>query len=225
MLNHASTPISLFFSLLLTLVLSAWSLVANASGTLEINVVDQSGQPVEHAVVTLKPLFDYPTAKQSASQKSVSQQNAQFQPFVTPVTTGSTVYFPNLDEFRHHVYYFSKAKKFQLQLYGQDETKFVTLEKPGVVALGCNIHDNMLAFVYVTDHPIQATSNSSGAVVIEELISGNYEVHLWHPDLTTRNAVQLATQSIEDKVSALSTTLTLKSVRRMQHPPAEEERY
>ncbi len=64
---------------------------------------------------------------------------------------GATVSFPNLDPFRHHVYSFSPAKRFELKLYAKDQTRSVTFDKAGIVAIGCNIHDSMSAFIFVTD--------------------------------------------------------------------------
>ena len=67
---------------------------------------------------------------------------------------GATVSFPNRDKVRHHVYSFSAAKKFDLKLYGRDETRSVVFDKPGVVALGCNIHDVMSGFIVVAAHAL-----------------------------------------------------------------------
>ena len=53
----------------------------------------------------------------------MAQQNIAFVPHVLIVPVGSSVTFPNRDKVRHHVYSFSKAKKFDLKLYGKDETR------------------------------------------------------------------------------------------------------
>ncbi|HET6942615.1 MAG TPA: methylamine utilization protein, partial [Sphingomicrobium sp.] len=82
---------------------------------------------------------------------SVSQRDMQFHPFVLVVPVGAKVSFPNLDPTRHHVYSFSPAKKFELKLFAKDQSRSVVFDKPGVVALGCNIHDAMTAFIYVAD--------------------------------------------------------------------------
>ena len=79
----------------------------------------------------------------------VSQQNLQFHPFLTIVPVGADVSFPNLDPTKHHVYSFSPAKKFELKLFAKDQSRTVHFDKPGVVALGCNIHDQMSAFIVV----------------------------------------------------------------------------
>jgi hypothetical protein len=113
----------------------------------------------------------------------MAQQNMQFQPFVLIVPTGAEVSFPNLDVVLHHVYSFSSAKTFELKLYGHDETRKVRFDKPGVVAVGCNIHDSMVGFIRVVDTPYAAKTNAAGEAVIHDLPGGAAAVTLWQPYL------------------------------------------
>ena len=92
----------------------------------------------------------------------VSQKNLQFHPFLTIVPVGADVSFPNLDPTKHHVYSFSPAKRFELKLFAKDQSRTVHFDKPGVVALGCNIHDQMSAFIVVTDSAWTARTNAQG---------------------------------------------------------------
>ena len=94
---------------------------------------------------------------------------------------GGQVSFPNKDGVRHHVYSFSPAKRFELKLYGRDESRSVRFEKAGVVALGCNIHDSMVAFIKVVDTPYAAKSDASGNVVLRGVPEGAATVRVWHP--------------------------------------------
>jgi plastocyanin len=140
------------------------------------------GTPVSDAVITAYPegggragpvRFDWP--------QEMDQHNLQFAPFVLIVPVGANVSFPNRDAVRHHVYSFSPAKKFELKLYGRDETRSVRFDKAGVVALGCNIHDNMVAFIRVVDTPFAAKSDASGQAVLRGLPPGPVRVRIWHP--------------------------------------------
>ena len=63
------------------------------------------------------------------------------------VQTGTAVNFPNFDTVRHHVYSFSPIKVIDIKLYSGTPTEPVVFDKPGVAALGCNIHDRMSAYV------------------------------------------------------------------------------
>jgi len=82
---------------------------------------------------------------------------------------------------RHHVYSFSAAKPFELKLYGRDETRKVRFDKPGVVAVGCNIHDSMVGFIRVVDTPYAGKSDAAGRVVVRDLPAGPATVTIWHP--------------------------------------------
>jgi plastocyanin len=167
----------LVLCLCLLLVLPASAFAGDVSVTLRT----PQGAPIVNAVVIIEaphtgPVrFDWPYR--------MAQQNLQFDPFVLIVPVGAEVAFPNLDKVRHHVYSFSPAKTFELKLYGQDETRVVNFDKPGVVPLGCNIHDNMVAFVVVVDTPWAARTDVSGQAVLRGVPAGPQTLHVWHPYL------------------------------------------
>ena len=149
---------------LLTVAIAALILATPAAAAdLRVSVATSSGAPVRDAVVMV-------------------QKNMQFAPFVLVVPVGAEVAFPNRDNTRHHVYSFSPAKSFQLKLYGNDETRVVKFDKTGVVAIGCNIHDNMTAFLRVVDTPWAGKTGATGEVVIADAPAGA-TVIVWHPYL------------------------------------------
>ena len=74
----------------------------------------------------------------------------------------STVQFPNSDAISHQVYSFSSARQFQLPLYRGKPYPPVQFDQPGVVTLGCNIHDNMLAYIVVTAAPFFGRTDADG---------------------------------------------------------------
>ncbi|NVJ97414.1 MAG: methylamine utilization protein [Alphaproteobacteria bacterium] len=191
---------------------------------LVVDVSDQDGNPAANAVVSLTPQFSMTQMPALVGKAEMRQQGTMFVPFVLPVSVGATVSFPNFDEFRHQVYSFSKPKRFELRLYGQDESKTIQFDKPGVVALGCNIHDNMLAYIYVSTAPIVASTDSNGQVKISGLEAGAYRVEYWHPDMPTgggENSGQL--ELTEGQETGVKTMLTLRSIRSAQKPPSEDE--
>ena len=97
------------------------------------------------------------------------------------VPKGTRVNFPNLDRTRHHVYSFSEPKPFELKLYVGTPQEPVLFDKPGIVALGCNIHDYMQAFIYVSDSPHARVTDSEGQASFTGLPAGNYRLRVWHP--------------------------------------------
>jgi len=149
---------------------------------LTVRVTDAGGQPVENAVVTLRPagaVRPMPVGK----SYSVSQKDLQFHPFVLVVPAGATVSFPNLDPTKHHVYSFSPAKRFELKLFARDQSRSVRFDTPGVVALGCNIHDAMTAFIVVTDSAWTARTDASGRVHFADVPAAGGALSIWHPYL------------------------------------------
>ena len=157
-----------------------------SAGTLNAEVVDSQGQPLADAVVSLQGPLGQPSAAPTAIMDQVAQQ---FVPSVLAVRSGTRVSFPNSDNIRHQVYSFSPGKRFELRLYQGTPSEPVLFDKPGVVVLGCNIHDWMLGYVYVTDDPWFAVSDARGKLRLEALPTGRYAVTLWHPGVKDRMPV------------------------------------
>jgi plastocyanin len=161
----------------LGLVLCLAAAQAAAAATLEISLKDARDAPVDDAAVWVMPKSGAaPIGKREAA---IAQKDKTFVPLVTVIQTGTPVQFPNMDPIRHHVYSFSTPKPFEIKLYAGTPVAPIVFEKPGEVVLGCNIHDHMLAFVYVVDTPWFGKSRN-GVVRIENLPAGDYLLHLAH---------------------------------------------
>ena len=133
------------------------------AGDLDLRLVDAAGKPVADAVVTVHPAGGVPKRPISFPWgTTMVQQNITFTPHVLIVPVGATVRFPNRDKVRHHIYSFSKPARFEIKLFGRDESRSYTFTSAGAVALGCNIHDTMSAFIKVVDTPFAAKSNAAG---------------------------------------------------------------
>jgi plastocyanin len=170
--------------IMLTLLAIAGTCSPLAAAPFSVRVIDASGRPVRDAVVTL-----YPAAAARAPRPGgryvIAQEHLQFHPFLTVIPVGADVSFPNLDPTKHHVYSFSPAKRFELKLFAKDQSRTVHFDKPGVVALGCNIHDAMSAFIFVTDTVWTARTNGQGMAVFADAPNGAGRVVVWHPYLRT----------------------------------------
>ena len=154
------------------------SLSAMAS-SLRVQVVDQSGAPLVDAVVYVAPTSGKLPARPPADGV-IDQFHRQFTPLVTVIQTGGSIRFPNKDDFEHDVYSFSPAKKFELNLYHGVKAPPVQFDKPGLVVMGCNIHDQMLAYLLVVDTPYFAKTDASGIATVDGLPSDTYQVTAWH---------------------------------------------
>jgi plastocyanin len=152
-----------------------------AAAPLSVRVVDAAGRPVKDAVVTLYPAGNAARAPRAGGRYTVSQKAIQFHPFLSIVPVGADVSFPNLDPTKHHVYSFSPAKRFELKLFARDQSRTVHFDKPGVVALGCNLHDQMSAFIVVTDSVWTARTNAQGMAMFADAPNAPARLTAWHP--------------------------------------------
>lgn len=160
----------------------AWGVGPAHAAALSLTLNDSAGQPLADAVALLEPVAGKVAVKPMAGV-AVSQAQRQFNPRVTVVTVGTPVLFPNFDTVRHHVYSFSPTKTFEIKLYAGVPSLPVVFDKPGVAVLGCNIHDQMAAWIVVSDTPYVARSGADGRARIDHLPPGDYRLRLWHPAL------------------------------------------
>ena len=179
-------------TLIATLLLAASALAQTAE--IAARIVDESGRPVADAVVVAVPSDGSLRPPSRPREGVVDQVNKEFTPKVTAILVGTSVSFPNNDNVRHQVYSFSPAKRFELPLYAGEPAQPVVFDKPGVVVLGCNIHDWMVGYVYVSDSPYFAKTDRDGKALIVELPPREYVVRVWHPQMeggeeTTRRTI------------------------------------
>jgi plastocyanin len=161
--------------------------VGAAAATVEVVVADGAGKPLADAVVMLEPASGRAPVK-PVSGVQITQVRRQFDPQVTVIPVGTAVAFPNLDTVRHHVYSFSGAKTFELKLYAGVPAAPVVFDKAGIAVLGCNIHDQMVAWVVVVDTPFYARSSALGKASIAGVPAGAYRLKVWHSTLADASA-------------------------------------
>lgn len=153
-----------------------------ALAELGVRVVDAHGAPIVDAVVTaVVHAGSVLAAPAPASPKmhGIDQKNETFIPYIEVFRPGDKV-FHNSDHTRHHVYSFAPARQFEFVLAPGESSTPLPLDQPGVIAVGCNIHDQMIAYFYVTDAPFVTSSGGDGRARVE-LPPGNFDVRVWHP--------------------------------------------
>jgi plastocyanin len=190
---------------------------AARAATLVISVHSPDGRPLPGAVVTAHPL-DGPARKPPPLKAVMDQVNRAFQPDLLVIPVGSTVTFPNSDAVSHQIYSFSPAKRFQLPLYRGTPYPPVHFDQAGVVTLGCNIHDEMVGYLLVTDAPYYGRTDASGAWTVE-VARGRYRISIWHPRLRDREA------DLERELTVAETDhaqLTLRLTKSPQPAPLSE---
>jgi plastocyanin len=205
----------------------AFAVVAGAAcaQTAEIaaRVTDDQGRPVEDAVVVAVPT-EGARAPARPREAMVDQVDREFTPKVTAVVVGTPVRFPNHDNIRHQVYSFSPAKRFELPLYAGVPAEAVLFDKPGVVVLGCNIHDWMIGYVYVSESPYFAKTGKDGKALIADLPPRAYTVRVWHPQLDgAEEGTRKNVEATRPGPVAVEWTLKLRPESKVRRAPAAGE--
>jgi plastocyanin len=112
------------------------------------------------------------------------QKNRMFTPHLLVVPVGSVVAFPNADPFFHNVFSMFNGKRFDLGLYEAGKSKDIVFSREGISYIFCNIHPEMSAVVLVLSTPYHAVADSDESFRIQDIPTGEYEIHVWIEGLT-----------------------------------------
>jgi plastocyanin len=198
----------------------AWCTQASAAD-LTVRLRNAAGAPLVDAVV-----FESGANIRhgAAGRATIVQHNRIFEPFVSVVQTGTAILFPNRDPMMHHVYSFSAAKRFEIKLYRGTPAEPVVFDKAGVVALGCNVHDWMLAYVLVVDTSVFAKTGKDGVAQLRGLGAGDHQWMVWYPGMREPVALTRVTLTA-DKASTIEHRLDVPLRTRPKAPPFDPKVY
>ena len=185
-----------------------------AATTFTAEVNDQDGRPVANAVVVLVPdsKASMPVAAtRLAAEKAIDQRGETFIPLVTIVPKGGHIVFANNDQTTHQVYSFSAVRQFEITLARGEKSPPIAFDNSGVAALGCNIHDHMIAYAFVAESPWAVLTGSDGRGTITEVPPGNYEAQVWHPKLPPGRAIPTLKASVSGDTTRLTANIKLLS--------------
>ncbi len=172
-----------------------------------VRIITNQDKPLGGAVIEVRSLSE-PRRPQAPVDAIMDQQGLAFLPEVLLVPVGSRIGFPNTDMVSHQVYSFSPTKRFQLPLYRGKPYPPVHFDVAGVVTVGCNIHDNMMGYVFISDAAYFGQTDQDGRWSLPALPPGRYSVSLWHWRL--RNPAKLPTQELTVTGSTASTDLVFR---------------
>ncbi|MDB6094640.1 MAG: hypothetical protein JWM32_2202 [Verrucomicrobia bacterium] len=199
-------------------------LTAAKAASVTFKLADGKDQPVADAVVSLIPLDVPAKVVPPAAPLEIVQRGEEFSPYVTALVVGTSVSFPNRDTVQHHVYSLSKPKKFELPLYAGEAKAPVLFDQPGIVALGCNIHDWMAAYVVVLATPWFGRTAADGTATVAEVPPGRYRAEVWHPRLAKTQSREV-TVTADAAAAPLAFSLALKADRRLHRSNAKSGLY
>jgi plastocyanin len=170
---------------------------------LSIDVRTAGGQPVADAVVYAEPVHGDAPPAAAGQRAQIDQVNKEFVPSVSIVRAGTEIVFPNSDNIRHSIYSFSPAKTFTTKLYSGRDAPPMLFDRTGLVVLGCNIHDKMVAWIFVVDTPWFGKSGADGVSQLKDLPPGKYRVTAAAP------AINLEPHSVDVTVEATAARRTI----------------
>lgn len=170
------------------------------AGTINVKTYSKTGETMQDVVVYATPVGGAAPSDR-AEGPAIAQDHLQFTPYVTVVRVGTEIKFPNYDKVEHHVKSFSTVKEFEIKPYEKTTPPPVLFDKAGIVIIYCLIHEWMRAYVMVVDTPYFGKSDASGAVALNGLPPGNYEIRAWHPDMGSIKPPLLQTLKVADQAA------------------------
>jgi len=182
---------------------------------LELRLLAIDGAGIAGTVVVLRSTSaERPPA--APMREVMDQQNREFVPHVLVVPIGSRVTFPNSDSVSHQIYSFSPAKKFQFPLYRGSPNPPVDFDQAGVVTLGCNIHDQMRAYVFVVNGQYFGRTDANGLWKEASVEPGEYTVQVWHPLAREMRPIVEQRITVADKPGAVEIALRMAAPLRLR---------
>jgi plastocyanin len=166
-------------------------------------ITGQNGKPTANVVIWLT---GGNKKAEPLTNAVMDQRGKTFLPHVLVVTRGTKVAFPNSDTIMHNTYAQFEAKRFDLGLYPKGQIKYQSFDKTGVVAVRCNIHSGMSAYVVVVETPYYAITDTKGSFNISNVAPGTYQIHIWHES----GVKEEKTIVIKEKNDPINLTLSKK---------------
>lgn len=180
------------------------------AATISGRVAGPDGKGIAQAIVFVQSPAPAETAGAGTpASAEMNQIGKSFVPHVLPLAAGTLVRFPNYDQIHHHVYSFSRVKTFELPLYRGETAKPVLFDRPGVVKLGCNIHDWMSGIILVLPTRHFAMTDADGRYALTGLGSGTYTVTAWHEQGEKRTEDLAQSLQVAGKDATANFELTL----------------
>ncbi|MFK7862688.1 MAG: hypothetical protein AB8B95_00530 [Pseudohongiellaceae bacterium] len=207
----------------ITLVSLFGSTQLGVAQSLSVLLQDDEGNPIDQAVVEILLPENLRSEFAQLADIKVDQLDKEFVPHVSTVVAGSRVSFPNSDDILHHVYSFSPLNTFNIPLYGKDQQAEYSqaFNDSGVIEIGCNIHDWMLAYVYVAETVLHGASDESGFVKLSNLPAGEFQLRVWHSRLDEEDVLSTRTIALnQGEITEMEITLELQRDRRVRRAPS-----
>ncbi len=185
---------------------------------LQVKVLGSDGAPVSGLVVFLESQSGGPAPGPVSNEPfEMGQDDGRFEPYIGVIQTGEPVLFTNDDDFTHHVYSFNGPARFSFQLRPGEGERLDRFDTPGVVAIGCNLHDWMSSYLLILDSPYHARTDESGIARLEAP-AGQYRATAWHPQLQERNPATINVELPAGGIAELQLTRPMAEIPEQREP-------
>ncbi len=149
------------------------------------DLVLSSERGIRNAVVWLESPPQGPTGQSPPVVAQIDQKECVFIPRVVVVATGGTVEFLNSDRLLHNIHSFSTENPRVNRTQPKGRTIPITLSKPEIIRVACDLHPWMRSWVVVADHPFYAVTGTEGEFTLTNVPPGNYTIKVWQESLGT----------------------------------------
>jgi plastocyanin len=165
-------------SIVMVLAVVPLCLAGTIEGDIQFNGLRSPGPPVVYILDIEEPAVH--------AKAVLDQKNLQFVPHVLVIQRGTTVEVPNSDPLKHNVFSISEAKRFNLGMYSQGESRSLTFQKPGIVQLSCAVHLQMSAYIVVVPNRYFAIAGPDGHFRIADVPAGHHRLRYWQESSPTQ---------------------------------------
>ena len=150
--------------------------------TLEDFLVSASNRGIRNVMVALTDVPRERIPPRLPGRLVLDNRQCQFVPHAGVLTMGSTIEATNSDPVLHTTHLYG-AVEANIALPFKGSTVIRVVDQPGIIAVRCDVHGWMQAFIRVDDHPFHAVSNATGSFRIENIPAGTYHLEAWHERL------------------------------------------
>ncbi len=117
----------------------------------------------------------------TATQQVFDQKDCRFIPHVIAVRAGQPLTIRNSDVEMHNVHATpTDNPAFNVALAVEGSTKDLTLDRPEVIRVRCDVHPWMTGYIGVFESDYVAVTAADGSFEIKGLPAGSYELKAWH---------------------------------------------
>ena len=143
--------------------------------------LEQVPEKIEHQLTQSPPRW-FRRRRPPPPLPLLVESGQRYLPHVIALAAGSALVIRNDDQVWHGVFSVSPMHAFELGKRPPGRADTLRFASAGVVALRCDIHPDMSAFVVVTPNHAFTRPDSAGNWRLPDLPAGHYVVRAWQPD-------------------------------------------